>query len=84
MFTGIIELAGETKDVTVKIAGSGNFKGEKLKAENVETHIAGSGDAKVFADVKLDVHIAGSGSVFYKGNASVTQKIVGSGEVKKL
>ncbi len=82
--SGNIELAGETKNVTVKIAGSGNFRGENLKAENVETHIAGSGDAKVFADVKLDVHIAGSGSVFYKGNATVTQKIAGSGEVKKM
>jgi hypothetical protein len=82
--SGDIKMAGETKDVTIKIAGSGNFSGEALKAENAEVHIAGSGDAKIFADAKLDAHIAGSGSVYYKGGAAVTQKVAGSGEVKKM
>lgn len=82
--SGNIKIAGETKDATIKIAGSGNFYGEALKAENAEVHIAGSGDAKIFADVKLDAHVAGSGSIMYLGNATVTQKVAGSGEVRKL
>ncbi|MBC7652281.1 MAG: DUF2807 domain-containing protein [Deinococcales bacterium] len=82
--SGNIKLSGETQDATVSIAGSGNFNGEDLKAENAKATIAGSGDAKLFADVKLDVRIAGSGSVFYKGNAAVSQKVAGSGEVKKM
>lgn len=82
--SGNIKLTGETQDATVSIAGSGNFNGEDLKAENAKASIAGSGDAKLFADVTLNVRIAGSGSVFYKGNAAVTQKVAGSGEVKKM
>lgn len=82
--SGNIKIAGESKDANIRIAGSGNFYGEALKAENVEVHIAGSGDAKIFADVKLDANIAGSGSIMYVGNATVTQKVAGSGEVRKL
>jgi len=82
--TGDIYISGETKDSKIEIAGSGNYHAEDLKAENATVRIAGSGDARLFAEHALDINIAGVGSVYYKGNASVSQNIAGSGKIKKL
>lgn len=81
--TGNITLSGETKDSRIEIAGVGNYKAEDLMSENVSVHIAGSGNAKVFAENSLNVDIAGSGDVYYKGNASVKQNVAGSGKISK-
>lgn len=82
--SGSITLKGETRDESIRISGVGDYNADELKAENAVVKIAGSGDVKVFADMKLDISIAGVGSVFYKGNANVKQHIAGSGEVKKI
>jgi hypothetical protein len=82
--SGNITLSGETKNSKIEIAGDGNYRAENLLSEDVEIHIAGSGNAKVFAENKLDIHIAGSGDVSYKGNAAVTQDIAGSGRINKI
>ena len=82
--SGDIYLTGETKDSKIEIAGSGNYHAEDLKAENATIRIAGSGDARLFAEGKLDISIAGVGNVYYKGNAEVTQNVAGSGKIKKL
>lgn len=81
--TGNITLSGETKNSKIEIAGVGDYKAEDLMSENVEIHIAGSGNARVYAENNLDIHIAGSGDVYYKGNASVKQNIAGSGKIRK-
>jgi len=81
---GEINLEGETKDIIVKISGSGNFKGKNLKAENATIKIAGSGDASVFASENLDVKISGSGNVEYIGSPNIDQKISGSGTIKPI
>ena len=82
--SGNMKVSGETKDMKLEISGSGNFTGETLKAENAKVQINGSGEARVFADMKLNVEINGSGDVFYKGNASVDQSVRGSGSVSKI
>jgi putative autotransporter adhesin-like protein len=82
--TGDIYLTGETRSSKIEIAGTGNYHAEDLKAENASVHIAGSGDARLFADSTLDIDIAGVGNVYYKGNASITQNIAGSGKIKKM
>jgi Putative auto-transporter adhesin, head GIN domain len=82
--TGDIYLTGETRDSKIEIAGSGNYHAEDLKAENATVKIAGSGDARVFADSTLDINIAGVGNVYYKGSAAVSQNVAGSGKIKKL
>lgn len=82
--TGDIYLTGETRNSKIEIAGSGNYHAEDLKAENASVHIAGSGDARLFADSTLDINIAGVGNVYYKGNASITQNVAGSGKIKKM
>lgn len=82
--SGDINLSGETRDSKIEIAGNGNYKTENLKAENVEIHIAGSGDARVFASESLDIHIAGSGDVYYKGSPTIKQSIAGSGNIQQI
>lgn len=81
--SGDIYLTGETKDSKIEIAGSGNYHADGLKAENATIRIAGSGDAWLFADSKLDINIAGIGNVYYKGNATVNQSIAGTGKIEK-
>jgi hypothetical protein len=82
--SGNINISGETKDSKIDIAGNGDYKAENLQAENVEVHIAGSGNARVFSSTSLDVHIAGSGDIFYKGSPSITQHVAGSGSIKQI
>ncbi len=82
--TGDIYVSGETRNSKIEIAGSGNYHAEDLKAENATVKIAGSGDARLFADSTLDINIAGVGNVYYKGDASVSQNIAGSGKIKKI
>ncbi len=82
--SGTLHIAGETRDVEVDIAGSGNYNGTDLKAENAAVKIAGSGDVSLFADARLEVKVMGSGSVKYRGNAIVNKKIMGSGSVLKI
>ncbi|MEN9686475.1 MAG: hypothetical protein RLZZ28_2261 [Bacteroidota bacterium] len=82
--SGTVSLSGETRNEKIQISGVGDFKGEDMKAENVQVKVAGSGDVKLFASNTLDVKIAGVGSVYYKGSPAVTQHVSGSGEVKKM
>ncbi|WEK35733.1 MAG: DUF2807 domain-containing protein [Candidatus Pseudobacter hemicellulosilyticus] len=82
--SGNVDLKGVTRNLKAKISGSGNIRAGELQTENTEIRIAGSGDATVFASVKLDVRITGSGSVKHKGGAQVNTHVTGSGSVTKL
>jgi hypothetical protein len=82
--SGDIDLTGQTKSFRSRINGSGSVKAMGLQSEDATVKIFGSGNADVFASVKLDVHVAGSGDVRYKGNAQVSSNINGSGSVKKV
>ena len=82
--SGSIQLKGETKDLFVSGSGSTDIECMDLMAENVEVDISGSGNANVFASVKLNVEVSGSGNIRYKGNAAVTKSISGSGSITKV
>ena len=82
--SGDIDLKGETKAFNGEIHGSGNVRAMDLKSEDATIRIYGSGDADLFASMKLDVHVGGSGDVRYKGNPQVSSSIAGSGRVKKI
>jgi hypothetical protein len=82
--SGDINLTGATKTFNSEIRGSGNVRAMNLQSENTRVEIYGSGNADVFASVKLDVHVAGSGDVRYKGGAQTSSNINGSGSVKKI
>jgi hypothetical protein len=81
--SGSIKINGTTRNFSVNISGSGEVYGFNLLSEYTRVHIAGSGDAEVFASKKLDVTINGAGDVAYKGTASVNQQIHGSGDVRR-
>ncbi len=82
--SGRIHLQGETENISVGVAGSGNIDAAKLKSLSVEVSITGSGSASVYATESLDVNITGSGSVLYSGEpAEVKKNITGSGTISK-
>lgn len=80
---GDIKVRGKTRDLKVSIAGSGDYDGFDLMAENTNVSIVGSGDAHVYASKALRVSTAGSGDVTYAGDPEVHSSIMGSGAVKK-
>ena len=82
--SGDLDLKGQTRTFKASINGSGNVRAFDLKSEDSEVRIAGSGDADVYASIKLDVHVGGSGNVRYKGGAQISSNIAGSGSVKKV
>ncbi len=82
--SGNITVSGSTRDQDISIAGNGDINNLDLKTENTKIKIAGSGNARVHASVKLDVEIMGSGDIFYRGTPTITQKVMGSGDVKKV
>jgi hypothetical protein len=82
--SGTINLEGETKNFNGQITGSGDIRAYDMKSENADVEILGSGNANVFASVKLNVEVNGSGDVKYKGPAQVSSNIHGSGSVKKV
>lgn len=82
--SGSITLDGEADAISSSIAGSGDIKAANLKTRDASVHIAGSGNADLQAEEKLDVEIAGSGDVRYAGDAKVNSHIAGSGSVRKI
>lgn len=81
---GSITLSGTTRQLKLDVAGAGDCKCENLLAEEVNISIAGSGNAWVYASLKLDVNVAGSGDIYYRGNPAIKQSIAGSGDIKKM
>lgn len=79
--SGNIEVGGDTREVSLNILGSGDFKGKDLKSETASVKIAGSGDATLFASIKLKSTILGSGDVYYLGDPSLETSTTGSGKV---
>ena len=81
--SGDAEITGKSEKVYVSIAGSGDYEGNALIANDVDVDIAGSGNAFVYAEDKVDASIAGSGDVYYSGTPeSVTADVAGSGNVR--
>lgn len=82
--SGTAKISGLTKNFKGEITGSGDIRAMELKSEEARVEIMGSGDAEIFASMKLDVSVRGSGDVRYRGEANVTSNISGSGSVKKM
>jgi hypothetical protein len=83
--SGSLQLKGETRDIDLKVSGSGNANCYELKAENAHVRASGSGDAELYASVKVDARASGSGNIRYKGGATEVKKSEsGSGSVSKV
>lgn len=83
--SGEIKLAGdmEAGQTTVNLSGSGDALLEKLRSENAELNISGSGDIRVGFSEKLKATISGSGSVYYSGSPLLETSISGTGRIIK-
>ncbi len=81
--SGNIDINGKTDELDVTISGSGEFTGNKLKSENVEISLYGSGDSHVWATKTLNAHLTGSGDVTYYGDPSIRSRTTGSGDIKQ-
>lgn len=82
--SGDIYLKGNTKSVDAQTTGSGDLHLEELRAENVNVRSHGSGDAWVYASVKLEASTHGSGDISYRGEAAVESRTAGSGSLRKF
>lgn len=81
--SGSIELEGISDSFKGTTTGSGKFNGRKLKTEQAEIYISGSGSSSIFVSKTLSGGISGYGSIFYSGNpTSNTVSVSGSGKVK--
>jgi len=80
--SGDIDLEGETKELDISVNGSGDISANGLISDDTKVRINGSGDARVFANEKLDVVVNGSGSVYYGGSPrDISSTFNGSGEL---
>jgi len=83
--SGDITLTGRAESSLVSVIGSGDFTGSNLVTTNTSVKVAGSGDAKVNANDKLDASVVGSGDIHYTGNTkNVSSSKAGSGSVSRM
>ncbi|MCO5936009.1 DUF2807 domain-containing protein [Mucilaginibacter sp. RB4R14] len=83
--SGDITLSGRADNSTVSVVGSGDFTGQNLVTTNTQVKVAGSGDARVNANDKIDASVVGSGDVHYTGSAkNISSSKAGSGSVSRM
>ena len=74
----------EAQEVSINISGSDSVKAEKVRSNEADVTISGSGDVRIGAEQKLKAVISGSGKIYYTGSAIVDSRISGSGRIIKL
>ncbi|MES2267355.1 MAG: head GIN domain-containing protein [Bacteroidota bacterium] len=83
--SGDITLSGRADNSVVSVVGSGDFTGQNLVTTNTQVKVAGSGDARVNANDKIDASLVGSGDVHYTGSAkNISSSKAGSGSVSRM
>lgn len=82
--SGDIGLAGETRELSATVEGSGNLHAKSLQAEEVDIIAQGATGAEVYASRRLKAISQGVGDIRYYGNpADVTKSITGVGDIDK-
>ncbi len=82
--SGGIKMKGTAKEIKARISGSGRIDCKEVISDDARTHISGSGNIKVHANISIDVNISGSGNVYYSGNAqNIRTQKNGSGRIVK-
>mgnify|MGYP000939271252 CR=1 FL=1 len=79
--SGNIKTKGWADNQTIKIYGSGSYKGINTESINTNVKISASGDAYVNVSDNLTIRIDGSGNVYYVGQPRMNITINGSGRV---
>lgn len=82
--SGDLMLSGDSTNIQCKITGSGDLNAAKLKSNNAEVNVTGSGDCKVYCTANLEARVTGSGDITYFGDpAKKDTKVTGSGDITK-
>jgi putative autotransporter adhesin-like protein len=82
--SGDLKLEGKTTNFKADVVGSGDLEANKLKAENVQVKVVGSGDASVYASAAIKANVEGSGDITYDGNPTAeSTNVSGSGSIDK-
>ncbi|WP_281846547.1 head GIN domain-containing protein [Olleya namhaensis] len=80
--SGDLTITGTTKNLEASVTGSGDIHAERLKSDNADVKVTGSGGIEVYAKDSLKAKVTGSGDIDYKGNPSnVNKKVTGSGDI---
>ena len=66
--SGDIVAQGRTRDLTVRILGSGETDVRALRSAAADVRVQGSGDIHVATNGALDAKVSGSGTIYYAGN----------------
>jgi hypothetical protein len=83
--SGDIKISGKADESSVSIVGSGDFSGKELITNSTSIRVAGSGDAKVNVNQKLDASVVGSGDIYYTGSVkTINSSKAGSGEIHRM
>ena len=82
--SGDLTLDGETANLQAKVTGSGDLNATKLKGNNADVTVTGSGDCKVNCSDNLQARVTGSGNITYFGDPKKKDaKVTGSGDISK-
>ena len=77
------QVAGTTKELVVRIAGHGEFRGEHLKADLCEVQVSGVGHARIWSVEQLRLAVAGVGKIDYWGTPQVERRISGAATINE-
>lgn len=80
--SGNIRLQGKAEDLTVSLAGAGNYEGSGFSTRRAKVTLSGTGDAQVNVSEELDARVSGVGSITYAGSPKVHKSVTGVGSVK--
>ena len=79
---GSLNASGNADDLTVHIAGSGDYQLGKLAARSIRVDIAGSGQVEAASPATARINIVGSGQVrFAAMPKDISTNIIGSGRI---
>jgi hypothetical protein len=80
--SGDIKLTGESVNSSFILTGSGDIDSSRLKTENGQARVTGSGNIEMQANSEINARITGSGDIVCLGNPQIQNiKTTGSGDV---
>src|SRR5688572_24847998 len=76
-------VTGSTKDLTLKISGHGEFRGEDLRTERGVVSVSGVGEAGVWVVQELRIAVSGAAQIDYWGTPTVKRSVTGAARINE-
>lgn len=82
--SGDMVLEGEATNIQCEVTGSGDLNASKMKSNNADAAVTGSGNCKINCSDNLLARVTGSGDIEYQGDPRKKDtKVTGSGDISK-